>query len=88
MADLGGSALTTTVLSERLRAELGRVTTDLARAQQLKDFRVLPRPLEAERGERSDTTTAPSSASLRRGAGPVSALQARRPQIISGFCLA
>ncbi|WP_413810965.1 AMP-dependent synthetase/ligase [Streptomyces sp. OE57] len=46
-------ALTTTALSERLRAELGRVNTDLARAQRLKDFRVLPRPLEAERGERT-----------------------------------
>ncbi|MFE3221776.1 hypothetical protein [Streptomyces antimycoticus] len=46
-------ALTMTALSERLRAELGRVNVDLARAQQLKDFRVLPRPLEAERGERT-----------------------------------
>ncbi len=86
VADPTGSALTTTALSERLRAELGRGTTDLARARQLKDFRVLPRPLEAARGERSDTTTAPGSASRRRGADPVSALQARRPQILSGFC--
>ncbi|NIY64103.1 hypothetical protein SMALB_2054 [Streptomyces malaysiensis] len=46
-------SLTTTALSERLRAELGRVNTDLACAQRLKDFRVLPRPLEAERGERT-----------------------------------
>ncbi|WP_443732352.1 hypothetical protein [Streptomyces niphimycinicus] len=36
-----------------MRAELGRVNTDLARAQHLKDFRVLPRLLEAERGERT-----------------------------------
>jgi long-chain acyl-CoA synthetase len=45
--------LTATVLGERLRAELERVNGDLARAEQLKDFRVLPRALEAERGERT-----------------------------------
>ncbi|WP_194923326.1 hypothetical protein [Catenulispora pinisilvae] len=38
-------------LAERLRAEVDRVNTDLARVEQLKDFRVLPRPLAAERGE-------------------------------------
>ncbi|MFD2470393.1 AMP-dependent synthetase/ligase [Amycolatopsis silviterrae] len=37
----------------RLRAELDRVNADLARVEQLKDFRVLPRPLEAARGERT-----------------------------------
>jgi long-chain acyl-CoA synthetase len=47
------NALTSTALAERLRGELERVNTDLARAQQLKDFRVLPRPLDAERGERT-----------------------------------
>jgi len=45
--------LTGAVLGERLRAELERVNADLARAEQLKDFRVLPRALEAERGERT-----------------------------------
>ncbi|WP_194892179.1 hypothetical protein [Catenulispora pinisilvae] len=38
-------------LAERLRAEVDRVNADLARVEQLKDFRVLPRPLAAERGE-------------------------------------
>ncbi|MBO3682302.1 long-chain fatty acid--CoA ligase [Streptomyces sp. NEAU-YJ-81] len=41
------------VLAERLRAEVARVNADLARVEQLKDFRVLPRPLEVERGERT-----------------------------------
>nr|WP_272923783.1 AMP-binding protein [Streptomyces sp. SID3343] len=41
------------VLAERLRAELARVNEDFARVEQLKDFRVLPRPLEVERGERT-----------------------------------
>lgn len=40
-------------LDGRLRAEVERVNADLARAEQLKDFRVLPRPLEAARGERT-----------------------------------
>ncbi|SFO97491.1 long-chain acyl-CoA synthetase [Amycolatopsis rubida] len=40
-------------LDGRVRAELERVNADLARAEQLKDFRVLPRPLEASRGERT-----------------------------------
>jgi long-chain acyl-CoA synthetase len=40
-------------LAGRLRAEIDRVNSDLARVEQLKDFRVLPRPLEAERGERT-----------------------------------
>ncbi|WP_336161279.1 AMP-dependent synthetase/ligase [Amycolatopsis sp. VC5-11] len=40
-------------LDGRLRAEVERVNADLARAEQLKDFRVLPRPLEASRGERT-----------------------------------
>ncbi|MFF3002201.1 AMP-dependent synthetase/ligase [Kitasatospora sp. NPDC057940] len=39
--------------TERLRTEVDRVNADLARAEQLKDFRVLPRPLEVERGERT-----------------------------------
>ncbi|QEU96904.1 AMP-dependent synthetase/ligase [Streptomyces kanamyceticus] len=39
--------------SEHLRAEIDRVNADLARAEQLKDFRVLPRPLQTERGERT-----------------------------------
>ncbi|MET9146191.1 AMP-binding protein [Streptomyces sp. NPDC004042] len=39
--------------AERLRAEVDRVNADLARAEQLKDFRVLPRSLEAGRGERT-----------------------------------
>ncbi|PXY29874.1 hypothetical protein BAY59_11505 [Prauserella coralliicola] len=38
---------------ERLRAEVVRVNADLARVEQLKDFRVLPRPLDVERGERT-----------------------------------
>ncbi|WP_406634301.1 AMP-binding protein [Amycolatopsis sp. WGS_07] len=37
----------------RLRAELDRVNADLARVEQLKDFRVLPRPLDPARGERT-----------------------------------
>ncbi|MEU5610904.1 AMP-dependent synthetase/ligase [Streptomyces sparsogenes] len=41
------------VLAERLRAEVARVNADLARVEQLKDFRVLPRSLEVERGERT-----------------------------------
>lgn len=40
-------------LAGRVRAELDRVNADLARVEQLKDFRVLPRPLEAARGERT-----------------------------------
>jgi long-chain acyl-CoA synthetase len=40
-------------LTELLQAEVDRVNSDLARVEQLKDFRVLPRPLEAERGERT-----------------------------------
>lgn len=46
-------ALTTAEVAQRLRGELERVNADLARAQQLKDFRVLPRLLDAERGERT-----------------------------------
>ncbi|MEU4895636.1 hypothetical protein AB0B12_23045 [Streptomyces sp. NPDC044780] len=41
------------MLAERLRAEVARVNADLARVEQLKDFRVLPRSLEVERGERT-----------------------------------
>jgi long-chain acyl-CoA synthetase len=40
-------------LTELPQAEVDRVNSDLARVEQLKDFRVLPRPLEAERGERT-----------------------------------
>ncbi|MEV0705215.1 AMP-binding protein [Saccharopolyspora sp. NPDC050389] len=40
-------------LAESLRAEVARVNADLARVEQLKDFRVLPRSLEVERGERT-----------------------------------
>lgn len=40
-------------LASRLRAEVERVNADLARAEQLKDYRVLPRPLDAEHGERT-----------------------------------
>ncbi|NGO67300.1 AMP-dependent synthetase/ligase [Streptomyces boncukensis] len=39
--------------AERYRAEIERVNADLARVEQLKDFRVLPRPLAVERGERA-----------------------------------
>ncbi|MFJ2768720.1 AMP-dependent synthetase/ligase [Streptomyces sp. NPDC087300] len=45
-----------------LRAEVDRVNADLARAEQLKDFRVLPRPLAAERGELT------ANGKVRRGA--------------------
>lgn len=47
------SAAASAELDGRLRAEVERVNADLARAEQLKDFRVLPRPLEASRGERT-----------------------------------
>ncbi|WP_028936333.1 AMP-dependent synthetase/ligase [Pseudonocardia spinosispora] len=47
------AALATDVAAHRLRGELERVNADLARAQQLKDYRVLPRLLEAGRGERT-----------------------------------
>ncbi|MGS2591063.1 AMP-dependent synthetase/ligase [Streptomyces hebeiensis] len=40
-------------LAERLRAEVDRVNADLARVEQLKDFRILPRPLRVEHGERT-----------------------------------
>ncbi|MCE0767004.1 AMP-binding protein [Pseudonocardia kujensis] len=40
-------------LSERLRTEVEQVNADLARVQQLKAFRVLPRALETARGERT-----------------------------------
>ncbi|GAA2640826.1 AMP-dependent synthetase/ligase [Streptomyces axinellae] len=40
-------------LAERLRAEVDRVNADLARVEQLKDFCILPRPLQAEHGERT-----------------------------------
>ncbi|WP_329390584.1 AMP-dependent synthetase/ligase [Streptomyces sp. NBC_01716] len=40
-------------LAERLRAEVVRVNADLARVEQLKDFRILPRPLRVEHGERT-----------------------------------
>ncbi|MEV6980308.1 AMP-binding protein [Sphaerisporangium sp. NPDC051017] len=46
-------AQSATTLAERLRAEVERVNADLARVEQLKDFRVLPRPLAPERGERT-----------------------------------
>lgn len=37
----------------RLRAEIERVNADLARAQQIKDFRLLPRALDLAHGERT-----------------------------------
>ncbi|WP_442874697.1 hypothetical protein [Amycolatopsis sp. NBC_00345] len=40
-------------LTEHLRVEVARVNVDLARAEQLKDFRILPRSLAVERGERT-----------------------------------
>lgn len=40
-------------LRSRLRAEVERVNADLARAQQLKDFRLLPRALDVANGERT-----------------------------------
>ncbi|WP_116204714.1 AMP-dependent synthetase/ligase [Amycolatopsis circi] len=47
------SAAAGTESAGQLRAELDRVNADLARVEQLKDFRVLPRALEASRGERT-----------------------------------
>ncbi|KUL44660.1 hypothetical protein ADL28_39780 [Streptomyces violaceusniger] len=40
-------------VAELLRAEVARVNADLSRVQQLKDFRVLPRSLQVEHGERT-----------------------------------
>lgn len=40
-------------LALRLRAEIDRVNADLARAQQIKDFRLLPRALDIAHGERT-----------------------------------
>lgn len=45
--------LTANVLDGYLHAEMARVNADLARAEQLKDFRVLPRALDLQRGERT-----------------------------------
>ncbi|MER8162618.1 AMP-binding protein [Streptomyces sp. NPDC094472] len=43
----------TEAVAELLRAEVARVNADLSRVEQLKDFRVLPRSLQVEHGERT-----------------------------------
>jgi long-chain acyl-CoA synthetase len=48
-----GPAVTDEQVDDRIALEIARVNRNLARAEQIKQFRVLPRPLAIETGERT-----------------------------------